>query len=90
MPIVSNTSPILNLAIIGHLDLLRQQFGQIQIPPAVLDELKITEERPGAQPIQVAITADWIEVQPVNTTNGPRFPVKMSLITNCIPNQNCH
>jgi hypothetical protein len=41
MPIVSNTSPILNLAIVDQLDLLRQQFGQIQIPPAVLDELKI-------------------------------------------------
>ena len=51
MPIVSNTSPILNLAIVGQLDLLRQQFGQIQIPPAVLDELKIDEERPGSQAI---------------------------------------
>ena len=27
MPAVSNTSPILNLAIIGQLDLLRRQFG---------------------------------------------------------------
>jgi predicted nucleic acid-binding protein len=66
MPIVSNTSPILNLAIVGQLDLLRQQFGQIQIPPAVLDELKIDEERPGSQPIQAAITAGWIQVQLVN------------------------
>ena len=39
MPTVSNTSPILNLAIVDRLALLRQQFGQIQIPPAVLDEL---------------------------------------------------
>jgi predicted nucleic acid-binding protein len=29
MPIVSNTSPILNLAIIGQLDLLRQQFAEM-------------------------------------------------------------
>ena len=64
MLVVSNTSPILNLAIVGQLDLLRQQFGQIQIPPAVLDELKIDEERPGSQSIQVALTAGWIQVQP--------------------------
>jgi hypothetical protein len=66
MPIVSNTSPILNLAIVDQLDLLRQQFGQVQIPPAVLDELKIDEERPGSQPIQSAIAAGWIQVQPVS------------------------
>jgi predicted nucleic acid-binding protein len=29
MPVVSNTSPILNLAIIDQLDLLRQQFNVI-------------------------------------------------------------
>lgn len=66
MPVVSNTSPILNLAIVGQIDLLRQQFGQVQIPPAVLDELKIDEERPGSRPIQAAITAGWIQVQPVS------------------------
>ncbi|MGB3310534.1 MAG: DUF3368 domain-containing protein [Nodosilinea sp.] len=66
MPVVSNTSPILNLAIVGHLDLLRQQFDQIQIPPVVLDELKIAEARPGSQPIQAAITAGWVQVQPVS------------------------
>ncbi|MFM7448288.1 MAG: hypothetical protein ACKO24_06805 [Leptolyngbyaceae cyanobacterium] len=66
MPVVSNTSPILNLAIVGQLDLLRQQFGQLQIPPGVLDEMKIEEDRPGSQPIQAAISAGWIQVQPVS------------------------
>jgi hypothetical protein len=66
MPIVSNTSPLLNLAIVGQLELLRQQFGQILIPPAVFDELKVAEERPGSLAIQVAITAGWIQVQPVS------------------------
>jgi len=63
---VSNTSPILNLAIVDQLDLLRQQFGQIQIPPAVINELKIDEDRPGSQAIQAAITSAWIQVQPVS------------------------
>jgi predicted nucleic acid-binding protein len=56
----------LNLAIVGQIDLLCRQFGQIQIPPAVLDELKIDEERPGSEPIQAAIAAGWIQVQPVS------------------------
>jgi uncharacterized protein len=41
MPAVSNTSPILNLAIIRQLDLLRRQFGEVLIPLAVLVELKV-------------------------------------------------
>jgi len=63
MPVVSNTSPILNLAIVGQLELLRQQFGEILIPKAVLDELKVDEERPGSQAICEAIASGWIQVQ---------------------------
>jgi len=44
MPVVSNTSPILNLAIVDQLNLLHRQFGEILIPSAVLDELKVNEE----------------------------------------------
>jgi hypothetical protein len=48
MPVVSNTSPLLNLAIINHLFLLPQQFGQVLIPQAVLAELKIDQDLPGS------------------------------------------
>ncbi|WP_373530532.1 DUF3368 domain-containing protein [Nostoc sp.] len=65
MPVVSNTSPILNLAIINQLILLQQQFGEILIPNAVLDELKINEERPGSQGIREAISAGWIQSREV-------------------------
>lgn len=41
MLVVGNTSSILNLAIIGQLELIRQQFAQVQIPTAVLSELKV-------------------------------------------------
>ncbi len=54
MPVVSNTSPILNLAIVARLELLRRQFGKILIPNAVLEELKVNEERPGSQAIRKA------------------------------------
>lgn len=66
MPVVSNTSPILNLAIVGQLGLLHQQFGQIQIPAAVLEELKINEDRPGSQLLQEAVETRWIQVREVN------------------------
>jgi len=69
MPVVSNTSPILNLAIINQLIILQQQFGEILIPSAVLDELKISEERPGSQAIREAISAGWIQSREV--TNEP-------------------
>ena len=50
MRVVSNTSPLLNMAIVGHLALVRQQFGQVWIPPAVLVELQPDTERPGSSP----------------------------------------
>ena len=61
MPVVSNTSPILNLAIVNQLILLHQQFGNILVPNAVLDELKVSEERPGSQAIREAISSGWIQ-----------------------------
>ncbi len=39
MIVVSNTSPITNLAIVGQLDLLRQLYRRVVIPPAVRDEM---------------------------------------------------
>jgi uncharacterized protein len=66
MPVISNTSPILNLAIVGQLTLLRQQFGSVHIPVAVFEELKIDEDRPGSLLIRAAIDAGWIQVQAVS------------------------
>jgi predicted nucleic acid-binding protein len=65
MPVVSNTSPVLNLAIIGQLGVLRQQLGEVWIPPAVRDELRPDEERPGSAAIREALEAGWLRVVPV-------------------------
>jgi predicted nucleic acid-binding protein len=62
MPTVSNTSPILNLAIIDHLDLLRAQFAQVIIPPHVLDELKLETDFPGTESIRQALQSGWLRV----------------------------
>ncbi|MBC8264909.1 MAG: DUF3368 domain-containing protein [Anaerolineales bacterium] len=73
MPVVSDTSPVLNLAIVGHLSLLRQQFGRIWIPPAVIEELRVKdtkghekeEDLPGSRAVREAIGADWLRVEEV-------------------------
>ena len=66
MPVISNTSPLLNLAIIDQLDLLRQQFGEILIPKAVLEELRVEEILPGSDHLREALVAGWLQVREVN------------------------
>ena len=66
MPIVSNTSPILNLALIDELQLLRQQFGEVVIPEGVLEELRVDDDLPGTHAICKAIEEEWIQVCELN------------------------
>lgn len=60
MPVVSNTSPIMNLAIIGELSLLRDQFGEVLIPGAVFEELRVEEDLPGSQNVRDALKTEVI------------------------------
>lgn len=63
MIVVSNTSPLTNLAAIGQFDLLRQLFGMLHIPIAVQRELSARGvDWPGAQEVA---TADWIQIHQV-------------------------
>jgi predicted nucleic acid-binding protein len=65
MPVISNTSPLLNLAIIDHLFLLPQQFGQVLIPQAVLAELKVDQDLPGSSVLRAALNEGWLIPQSV-------------------------
>jgi uncharacterized protein len=58
--VVSNTGPIIALANIGQLDLLRRLFNRIIIPPAVIDEV---EDEISLAALQ---SASWIRIQSVN------------------------
>ncbi len=62
MRAVSNTSPLLNLAIIGHLDLLQAQFTEVLIPPGVLTELRPAEPLPGSAALSTALAEGWLRV----------------------------
>jgi len=53
MLVVSDTSPVLNLAIIGRLDFLHQQFGTVWLPQAVIEELRSEQDLPGSAAVWV-------------------------------------
>ena len=59
MIVVSNTSPLTNLAAIGQFDLLRQLYGRLHIAEAVWEELNARGQHWRGRD-EVA-TADWIE-----------------------------
>jgi hypothetical protein len=65
MPAVSNTSPILNLAVIDRLSLVREQFTTVAIPKGVLKELRIEENLPGSKKILDALEAKWLQVEEI-------------------------
>ena len=60
MIIVSDTSVLSGLAIVGQLNLLQQLYGQVLIPPAVVDELRRGGE--DDQRITSVLVLEWIEV----------------------------
>lgn len=62
---VSNTSPLLNLAIVDHLFLPEKQFQTVYIPEAVLAELRVNEDLKGSNHLKAALEKGWLKVQPV-------------------------
>src|SRR6266536_3132436 len=63
MLVASNTSPISNLAIIGRLNLLRNQFLEIWIPGAVRSELDQLSQPAALKEIEQALQDGWIKPQ---------------------------
>jgi predicted nucleic acid-binding protein len=59
--VVSNTSPLLYLYQVGHIDLLRELYGRIRIPSAVRMELQTGAEQGVAVPDASAL--GWIDEQ---------------------------
>jgi len=58
--VVSDTSPIIALAHLRRLDLLRQLFGEVLIPPAVVAELR----KPAWQGMaDEALKVDYISIR---------------------------
>ncbi|MEM7533215.1 MAG: element excision factor XisI family protein [Chloroflexota bacterium] len=67
MIIVSNTSPLINLALVGHLNLLKKLYKKVLIPQAVYDEIVIDGAgQPGAKEVE---EYDWIQVRSIRNTH---------------------
>lgn len=62
MLVVSNTSPLSNLAIIGRLDLVREQLGSVTIPPGVHAELSRHPNPVARNALEKALSGRWLSV----------------------------
>jgi len=61
--VISDTSPIVNLAAVGQLELLRQLYSKIVIPQAVRHEIVVVGAgQPGAIEVEAS---DWIQTHQV-------------------------
>ena len=69
MRVVSNTSPLSNLAIIGRLDFLKQRYGVVRIPAAVAQELSALSHPAAKADIEAALREGWLVVE-----NAPPVP----------------
>lgn len=56
MIVVSDASPLINLSVVGHLELLHQLYGSLKIPQAVSKEIIKADQS----------VPSWIEICPVS------------------------
>ena len=79
MRIISNASPITNLAAVGHLDLLHMLYDQIIIASELRDELTLggSGNNPGAD---VVTTASWFHVEYVDPLARDQLPRQFSAL----------
>ena len=87
MIVVADTSPVNYLILIGHIEILRDLFGTVLIPQAVLLELK-SGSAPSLVRDWAAKVPGWVEVQAVRSHldpatgdlgNGEREAIALSL-----------
>lgn len=64
-PVISNTSPLTNLAVIGRLDLVRSQLASVAVPEAVWQEMRALPHRDGRSALLAAQHDGWLRVIPL-------------------------
>ena len=63
--VVADTGPLIALARVGRLELLRRLYHDALVPPIVHAELALDSARPGAKVLAKAFDAGWITSQRV-------------------------
>ncbi len=69
--VVSNSSPLIHLAKIDQLDLLKDFFSTVIIPEAVYHEC--VAEGKGREEVALIKAADWLNISQVNDKNLVRL-----------------
>ena len=77
MRVVSNTSPICNLAIIGRLELLPRRYGGGSIPREVALELGAMSHQAARSQIQAALARGWLRVEDTTLLPSLSLPVRL-------------
>jgi len=69
MTVISNTTPLIGLSLLGRFDLLKSLFNEIVIPSAVYKELVVQGAgRVGANEIANGVNDGWVHVKDVPST----------------------
>ncbi len=63
--VVSDAGPLIALGRIEQLNLLKQLYQNVLIPPAVHSELRCSADLPGATALRQAIKDGWVSIQSV-------------------------
>jgi len=63
--IVADASPLIGLARLDLLSILRRLYQTVLIPPRVLSELSVASDRPGARRLETALAEGWLRSTPL-------------------------
>lgn len=58
--IVADAGPLIGLARISRLELLRALYQMVVVPPQVHEELQLSADRPGSRALRAAADAGWL------------------------------
>lgn len=58
--IVADAGPLIGLARAGLLELLPKLYSVVEVPPTVVEELRLLEDRPGSRALREARAAGWL------------------------------
>ena len=67
--IVADASPLIGLARLDRLFILRQLYQTVLVPPRVLTELSIESDLPGARRLGTALAEDWLRSAPLERSD---------------------
>ena len=68
--VILDTGPLIALARVGQIDVLRRLYGRVVVPSAVHTELAIDSNRPGAKVLAGVFAAGWIAVECVTDSSA--------------------